>query len=285
MNIRLDSLITSVFVLVACWGLHQRVAAEKQVDKPNIIIFYADDMGLGDIRAYDPESTIPTPNMDRLAAEGIRFSDAHSASAVCSPSRYSILTGRHEFRSQLNDLVWRSPYAPPLLDSDHETLPELLRRGGYNTAAFGKWHIGMSWPSKTGDGPAREGVNTSRFTTTEVDFTKPIMDGPLNHGFNYFFGIGSTINQGPYTFIENDRVTVIPKGIRAEVKIGGGFFREGWIAERWDAEQINGTVAKKATDFIGNHQRISLRNLSLYTTPLHQTMFPTSHRRVCLIRQ
>jgi arylsulfatase A len=221
--------------------------------RPNILFFMADDMGLGDVRVYDPSSTIPTPHMDRLAAEGIRFTDAHSPSSVCTPTRYSVLTGRYPFRSTLRDAVLRSAYDPPLLDAAHETVAGLMQRAGYRTAAFGKWHLGMSWTNAAGAGVARPGVGASRFSTRDVDFTRPILDGPTHHGFDYFFGIGSSINHGPYTFIENTAVSELPTRFREQIRYHNRPFREGWIAPSWDDTQQGVVTSGKALDFVRRH--------------------------------
>ncbi len=158
-------------------------------DRPNIIFFLADDMGMGDIRAYDSTSTIPTPNMDRLAREGLRFSDAHTPASVCTPTRYGLLTGRYPFRSTLKDVVLRSAYDEPLLRSEHETLAALLKRAGYRTAAFGKWHLGMKWTNKAGNGVAKPGVGTSQRSVVVLNLDAPSallgfeLGGILGHEF------------------------------------------------------------------------------------------------------
>jgi len=217
---------------------------------PNIILFLADDMGMGDIKAYDDTSTIPTPNMDSIASQGIRFMDAHSPAAICTPSRYAILTGRYAFRK--NTGLVRSAYDEPLLEPKYETVAGLLRRVGYATAAFGKWHLGMNFSNKAGTGVARPGVGTTHFSTKDVDFTKPITDGPLNHGFDYFYGLGSAINHGPYTFIENDRVVELPTQFRKRktYKGAGGPFREGWIADGWKDTQQGVVLCNKLLLYI-----------------------------------
>lgn len=222
--------------------------AASTAEHPHIIVFLADDMGMGDIRAYDARSTIPTPAMDRVASEGLRLTDAHSPSAVCTPTRYSILTGRYPFRSGMADAVLRSAYDQPLLD-DKETIADLLQRAGYRTGAFGKWHLGMTWGSPDGD-PAIAGVETSQFTTRDIDFDRPILDGPLNHGFDRFFGLGSSINHGPYAFVDGDRIAEKPHEIREETLVHGRPFRQGWIAPGWDDTAQGARVCEQALAFL-----------------------------------
>ena len=138
----------------------------------NIIIILADDMGFGDARCYDPAyCKVPTPNIDRLAGEGVRFTDAHATSSLCTPSRYGLLTGRYGWRTAFQKGVLR-PYDPPLIAVDRMTLPALLRENGYHTACIGKWHLGWDWPKRDG----------------EPVFDEPIAGGPITRGFDVYFG-------------------------------------------------------------------------------------------------
>ncbi|MBX3398970.1 MAG: arylsulfatase [Gemmataceae bacterium] len=161
--------------------------------KPNIVYILADDLGYGDVGCYNPASKIPTPNLDRLAKEGVRFTDAHSPSAVCTPTRYALLTGRYAWRSRLQRNVL-GPYSQPLIAEKLLTVPALLRAQGYATACIGKWHLGWGWPKPD---------NGKR------DFTKPIPDGPTARGFDSYFGT-DVPNYPPYCFIENDRTVGLP---------------------------------------------------------------------------
>lgn len=162
--------------------------------KPNIVYILADDLGYGDVGCYNAASKIPTPNIDRLAKEGMRFTDAHSPSAVCTPTRYALLTGRYAWRTRLQRNVI-GPFSPPLIPEKQLTVAGLLREQGYATACIGKWHLGWGWP-KPGDGGKR-------------DFTKPIPDGPTTRGFDLYFGT-DVPNYPPYCFLENDRTVGIP---------------------------------------------------------------------------
>ncbi len=160
------------------------IAALSQDKKnlPNIVIILADDLGYGDLGCYNKDSKIPTPNLDRLAQQGMRFTDAHSPSAVCSPTRYGLLTGRYPFRSPLKKGVV-SPWGSPIIEPGRLTMPELLRRLGYRTACIGKWHLGWNWATKDGKAAA-----SGKDSLSNVDFKKAIANGPTTRGFDYYFG-------------------------------------------------------------------------------------------------
>ncbi|GBL44043.1 arylsulfatase A [Verrucomicrobiota bacterium] len=171
------------------------LTAAAELRRPNIVVILADDLGYGDVGCYNPESKIPTPNLDRLAKSGVRFTDAHSPSTVCTPSRYSLLTGRMAFRTGYRGGVFTGVGGPSLIEADRLTLPGMLRQQGYATAAVGKWHVGLTFQTADGTpvhhvkipgddtGPAKE---LARIRL--VDFTRPITDGPVHRGFDYFFG-------------------------------------------------------------------------------------------------
>jgi arylsulfatase A-like enzyme len=170
---------------------------------PNIVVILADDLGYGDVSCYNALSKVPTPCIDRLAREGMRFTDAHSPSSVCTPTRYALLTGRYAWRSPLKRGVL-GPWGTPIIAVDRLTVPALLRQLGYATAAIGKWHLGLNYTTKDGQ-PATLGADKM----SNVDFAKPIADGPITRGFDYYFGV-NVPNHPPYCFIENDRSVGIP---------------------------------------------------------------------------
>ncbi|MGB2561157.1 MAG: sulfatase-like hydrolase/transferase, partial [Akkermansiaceae bacterium] len=135
-----------LIILTSLFTLHHSSAETK---KPNILLILADDLGYGDVGCYNPESKVPTPRLDRLAAEGMLFTDAHSPSTVCTPTRYSLLTGRMAFRTGMVN-VFTGVQGPCLIEEGRLTLPGMLRENGYTTACIGKWHIGMSFFDKEG---------------------------------------------------------------------------------------------------------------------------------------
>lgn len=211
-------------------------AAEIPAAKPNVVYILCDDLGFGDINALNPlRGKIATPNMDALRAEGMAFTDCHSSCAVCTPSRYSILTGRYCWRTRLQNGVLGG-FSPPLISSNQMTVAQLFRQQGYTTAGMGKWHLGLDFDKQ--------------------DFSKPITDGPLQHGFDSFFGISASLDMPPYDFFENDHWTEVPS---AEKKFPSesygpvfvkGPARLGPAAPDFDASKVLPTLTEKATGYI-----------------------------------
>ncbi len=180
-------------------------SSDEPGQHPNIVLILADDFGIGDIQAHYPENKIATPYLDGLVREGMSFTDAHSPSAVCTPTRYGLLTGRYSWRTRLQEWVLAA-YEPPLIAEGRPTLPEALRASGYATALIGKWHLGWEWG---GPQPSRMTEVRNGQKTLEWDFTRPIENGPTTRGFDYYFGVDLP-NMPPFTFIENDTVVVQP---------------------------------------------------------------------------
>ncbi len=167
-------------------------------NRPNIVLILADDMGVGDVSYLNPKSIWRTPHLDRLAREGMVFTDAHSSSGLCTPTRYTLVTGRHSWRSKLKKGVLNG-YSPSLIEPGRLTLPGFLRMHGYATAMFGKWHLGLDF-ARTGTAPE------------DIDYTKPFGGGPLAHGFDRFFGLSASLDMPPYVWLENDHVAQPPSG-------------------------------------------------------------------------
>lgn len=173
--------------------------------RPNIIVILADDMGYGDVQSLNEKSKIPTPNLNRLATEGMTFTDSHSPSAVCTPTRYALLTGRYCWRTKLKRGVLGG-YSPPLIEPDRSTIASLLKKQGYSTHAVGKWHLGMTFPML--DGKASEGKKWDG--DPGVDFAGIITDSPIHHGFDSYFGVSASLDMAPYVYIRNDRFNQLP---------------------------------------------------------------------------
>lgn len=238
-----------------CWGWFAAVsvwiAASSSADsvattaRPNIVFILADDLGYGDVSALNPHGKIKTPRLDQLAAQGMTFSEAHSTAAVCTPSRYSIMTGRYNWRSTLKSGVLGG-FGKPLIEPGRLTVAELLKQHGYQTACFGKWHLGLDWERR-----AAAPDNDQTDEGARIDFTKPIKRGPTTLGFDYFFGISASLDMPPYVFIENDRVTDLPTISEGRlVGADGEKTRVGPQVPGFEAVDVLPTLTRKAISFI-----------------------------------
>jgi arylsulfatase A len=212
---------------------------------PNLVYILADDMGYGDLSCLNPDSKIRTKHLDRLAGQGLRCTDAHATSAVCTPSRYSILTGRYNWRSALKRGVnWG--YSPRLLEAGRTTVASYLQARGYRTMCVGKWHLGWTWPRRSDALDADRGDEVDTF---DVDYTQAIADGPTTVGFERFFGISASLDMPPYVYVDNDRVTALPEG-NVDATQGKQFWRGGPIAPDFSHADVLPTLTGKAVDFI-----------------------------------
>jgi len=245
---------------------NERAQEEERAPRPNVVLILADDLGIGDPRCYNPASKIPTPSLDRIAREGMRFTDAHSPSAVCTPTRYGILTGRYCWRTGMRrGVLWGD--SPLLVDPARPTIASFLSRAGYATACIGKWHLGLGDPP----GP---------------DFTKRISPGPNDLGFDRFFGIAASLDQTPYVFIENDRASPPPSEWTPESRLrrlgGEGFWRAGPIAPGFEHEACLPALRDRALGFLREHLDASPeRPFFLYfaLTAPHTPWVPTKEYR------
>ncbi|MDA1049902.1 MAG: arylsulfatase [Planctomycetota bacterium] len=229
------------------------LAAEAS-NRPNIVFILADDLGSGDLGCYNSNSKIPTPAFDELAAGGMRFTDAHTPSSVCSPTRYGVLTGRYAWRSRLKQgVLWG--YSRSLIEPGRTTVASLLKQQGYTTACVGKWHLGFQTPDLAAkDLPPASAVLPENHPHA-VDYAKPLLPGPNTVGFDYFFGIPSSLDMEPYVYVENDRPLEQPTETIAKSEHrrngGGGFWRGGPIAPSFKHIDVLPTITAKATAWIG----------------------------------
>jgi arylsulfatase A-like enzyme len=196
------------------------LAGLTAAERPNIIVILADDQGFGDLGANNPQSKIATPHLDALAKGGLRFTDGHTSSGVCTPTRYSLLTGRYHWRTRLQSGVLGG-FSPPLIAKDRLTVAGMLKQQGYATGCFGKWHLGMSFPLKNG-GVADDGGNFSKSfqDAASVDYGRDILDGPVDHGFDTYFGISASLDMPPFVWIKDRRVTEIPSATKTWLRTG-----------------------------------------------------------------
>jgi len=214
---------------------------QSQTDnRPNVVFILSDDLGYGDLSCYNKDSKIQTPNLDQLATQGIRFTDSHAPSSLCSPTRYSVLTGRYAWRSRLTHGVL-AIFDKPLIAPNQYTLAQLFKDNGYATAAIGKWHLGFDWQTTDGQKPK---IGSDRLSN--VDFTKSI-GGPVTRGFDYYFGVDLP-NFPPYCFIENQHTVGIPS-LPDTGKVGG-FNRPGPMLPGWQLVNILPTITDHAVSYI-----------------------------------
>lgn len=219
---------------------------------PNIVLLYADDMGMGDLAIQNPDSKIPTPHLDQLAREGMLFSDAHSSASTCTPSRYSILSGNYHWRS-FEGIA--NSFEESVFDEAELTLPEMLREIGYTTGCIGKWHLGFDWYEILNPGfeipRGKEAVSPQAF-----DWDRKVPGGPTSHGFDNYFGDG-TPNFPPYGWIENDKLVVAPTVIHEPSPIpeeGNHECRPGPGVEGWRLDAVLPRITKRAVEWIGERK-------------------------------
>jgi arylsulfatase A-like enzyme len=236
--------INICFIGLGCLFLtHQFTVKEKRPQKPNIIFILADDLGYGDVSCLNENGKIKTPNIDRIGKSGVIFTDAHSSSAVSTPTRYGILTGRYNWRSTLKASVLEG-YSPALIPPERTTMASMLRKMGYHTGCIGKWHLGWEWNN------IEKGIDS-------IDYSKPIKRGPTTLGFDYFFGISASLDMPPYVYVENDRVTSVPDHTTAGNNIlygqpgyDGSMWREGQTGSDFEHSKCLPEMTSHAIRFI-----------------------------------
>ena len=216
--------------------------------RPNIIVLLADDMGVGDISALNANSKIHTPHIDSLIASGMTFSDAHSAAAVCTPTRYGLLTGRYPWRSELKKGIVNG-YSKPLIKNHLDTIPKLLKRGGYKTTAIGKWHLGFKWKFKAGVDAEKQYQTFPKGNEIEplIDFTQPISDGPIDCGFDQSYILPG---MPPYVFIKDNKVENVPDEMKETSGPKQQMMRAGVKYSGVQLDQLIKIYTKKANEFI-----------------------------------
>lgn len=235
-------------------------AAQAATVPPNIIYILVDDMGRGDLSAYNAASAWRTPNLDRLAQGGMIFTDAHSSSAVCTPSRYSILTGRYAWRSRLKQQVAYG-YSPPVIEAGRLTTPEFLKQHGYTTAMIGKWHLGFDWAHKEPGAPLTEldaydgepGKKPAENNPTyahHIDYQKPFKRGPIDEGFESYFGISASLDMAPYLWLRDDHVENLPTRIVAGSKLPA-MWRAGPVSDDFTHVGVNPRLTSEAVKYLG----------------------------------
>ncbi|GIX04739.1 MAG: arylsulfatase [Planctomycetaceae bacterium] len=240
---------------VICYGLTAvlMVWCQGRADaaqRPHIVLVLCDDLGYGDLSCLNPQGKIPTPNFDRVAREGMIFTDAHAGSAVCTPTRYGLLTGRYAWRTSLQRGVLGG-LSPLLVEPGRLTLASLLKQHGYRTACVGKWHLGLNWQVLSGKSISPLAIE-SREQVFNVDYSQPFTAGPLTVGFDEYFGISGSLDMVPYTFLRNDRVEALPTEDRSFPLMLGKQpqSRQGPTAPGFEIEHVLSTFTRYAVEFI-----------------------------------
>jgi arylsulfatase A len=241
-----------LMVFASCVAL----AAAGAAQPPNILLILADDLGYGDVRCYNDQSKVATPHLDRLAREGLRFTDAHSPATVCTPTRYSLMTGQMAFRVPNGGTVFQGAGGPTLIAPGRLTLPAMLRKQGYATAAVGKWHVGLTFRDEAGQ-PIHSG---KREEVRRIDFRRRVEGGPVDHGFDKFFGTACCpTTDWIYAFIDGDRVPVPPAGPLDKSTLPKHPYandcRPGFIAPDFPMEEVDLVFLMKSREFLEQHVR------------------------------
>ena len=229
-------------------------ASSLQAAQPNIVIILADDLGWGDPTCYNAASKIKTTAIDRLANEGMRFTDAHTPSSVCTPTRYTLLTGRYCWRTRLKSGVLDG-FSPPLIEDNEFTIARWLKARGYATACIGKWHLGMQW-TRTDGTPESIDRRPKGFRPGEnIDFAKPLTGGPLTAGFDFFQGISASLDMPPYCWIDQDRCMPAPDGSVPTAKDTIFLNQSGGAAHSgFRIDKVLPTLKTNAAKWLRDHQ-------------------------------
>ncbi|RTE53765.1 sulfatase [Arenibacter aquaticus] len=258
-------LVACLFMMLVSCALKtsKKSSGEDKTEnnRPNIVYILADDMGYGDLSSLNQNSGIRTPFMDKIVEQGIYFTDAHSNSAVCTPTRYGILTGRYAWRSRLKEgVLWG--YDPPLIENDRTTVASFLQDNGYNTACIGKWHLGLGWQAKNPDKPIAKYEWDKVFeegADSNVDFSKKV-SGPNTLGFDYSYIIPSSLDMTPYLYLENEKATELPtaytKGKSQDKDGRGVFWRPGEVAPNFNFNKVMDHLTYKAANYIAEQKNV-----------------------------
>jgi len=238
--------IVRLIVLVLILG-NLFACTKKSEEKPNIIFILADDLGYGDVSCFNENSKINTPFIDNLAKQGVMFTDAHTSSAVCTPTRYGILTGRYNWRSTLKSGVL-SGYSNALIAPDRTTVGGFLQQNGYKTAYIGKWHLGWDWAIIQEDSLDRNNLSA----IPNIDYSKPVKNGPDTRGFDYSYGFCGSLDMAPYVWVENGKPTMVPT--KTTVDRGNQtWWREGPTSDDFVHDQVLPTITKRTVNFINEN--------------------------------
>ena len=235
------NLTRTLVTLFCCLGCLKAQADEPTL--PNVIFVLADDLGIGDLQPTSSQCKIKTPYLQQMADQGITFLDAHSSSAVCTPTRYGVITGRYNWRSRLARGVL-SGTSKHLIPADRPTVGHLMKKAGYHTQMIGKWHLGWDWAKKKPSGEEKGDGG--------IDFTKPVKNGPDINGFDGYYGHCGSLDMAPYVWVDTGKVTMVPdrsEGVaRSEDQYG--WYRKGPISSDFKIDEVLPHLFEKSIDYI-----------------------------------
>jgi arylsulfatase A len=242
-------LVLALCFLAAC----DSPEVKRPQGHPNILLILADDLGYGDVGCYNSESKIPTVHLDQLAKDGMRFTDAHSPSTVCTPTRYSLLTGRMQFRQGMRS-VFTGPGGPCLITKDRLTLGQMLKNKGYYTGLMGKWHIGMTFFDKEGKRIKDQSIKGVQ----RIDYSRAIPDAPIHRGFDKFFGtVSCPTTDWLYAYVDGDRIPNPPTKRLDRSKLPNHLYgrdcRRGMVADDFKHEEVDMLFLEKSQKFLREH--------------------------------
>lgn len=242
----------TIYVLLFCCSNYAGSAQSIKENRPNIIYILADDLGIGDLSIYNENSKIHTPNLDDLGSQGMMFTDAHTSSSVCTPTRYGILTGRYNWRTPLKQFVtWGT--SPMLIQDDRLTVADLLQQHGYKTANIGKWHLGLNWTLKDSSQELEfySGIE-DKYSFEQIDYSKPLQKGALDLGFDYSYLLAASLNMPPFVYVENDKVVVEPTAVSGRTRKENpyAYWIKGDISDDFKHEEVLPVFVDKTVSYI-----------------------------------
>lgn len=272
---------------------------KKEAQQPNVVIILADDMGYGDVSVNNPNARTKTPNIDKMAQRSINFTDAHSGGAVCTPSRYGLLTGRYFFRVPEHEGYYG--YLSPLIEKGRETIGSLMQKAGYATACIGKWHLGINWGLKDVGKPQISPTGSKWLTNT--DYSKNTSGGPNSIGFDYSYILPASLDMPPYVFVRNSKVIdpqvvltadVYPHTLNTTVPVWdrkyttkddvywerGVWWRNGEMSKSFKMEDCLDTIVDQSISFINRQVKNEPQKPFMLYLPLtgpHTPWMPNEH--------
>jgi len=267
----LQRLLTAISFF--CATLIATAQSQEQATLPNIVYILADDMGYGDVQCLNPErGKIPTPHMDAVARDGMTFTDAHTSSSVCTPTRYSVLTGRYHWRTHLQKGVLNG-YGPPLIAADRTTVPSFLKEHGYTTAMIGKWHLGLDIPTTDGEIAkaknlgGKQSVEVDPASISNIDWNGKIKGGPVNLGFDSWYGITASLDFPPYVWIRDNQFV----GSGTQIK---AFNRKGPASKDFEAIDVLDDFARETVEYITDYKEEAPFFIYMPLTSPHTPIVP-----------